>query len=407
MNVGFITSCRPDASGSVVLADNTYNTIWQVTGTDAARVIYSVVGFVGGISLPRTSAPLFSINAVWGDSASNLYLTNPINHILYKITNDTGQVSVFAGTYIGAFNSDNRMATLAALNAPRGVSGDVTGNIYISDYQNHRIRRVSTSNVITTVAGTASGCAASFNFNNVVASSTSLCSPGVLAMHPNSNLLYFVNYQNSIAVLNIQAGTMSFVSGSTASNIVDTTSLNAARYKTISALYYSVNGLYSGESVGNRVRSIDIGGNFVMTVAGTSSATATAADGQTGTDTKLDSIVAICGFIGNKLYFIEDNVYKMRYLDYFSYLVRNFLGIDTVGIGEENVQVMGSLASRLMGCHYNPTTDTMYIAEYINATNRGIAIQARIRKIQYGAVITTRQQTQCILQSILMLLTGE
>jgi hypothetical protein len=66
----------------------------------------------------------------------------------------TGIITTVAGTGVGGFSGDNGLATSAQLNAPVRVSVDVAGNIYIADFANHRIRKVNTSGIITTIAGT-------------------------------------------------------------------------------------------------------------------------------------------------------------------------------------------------------------------------------------------------------------
>ena len=65
-----------------------------------------------------------------------------------------GTISTFAGTGTAGFSGDGGMATSAQLGAPRGVAVDGSGNVYIADYNNHRVRRVSAAGTISTFAGT-------------------------------------------------------------------------------------------------------------------------------------------------------------------------------------------------------------------------------------------------------------
>lgn len=71
-----------------------------------------------------------------------------------KVGNVSGIITTVAGKGTEGYSGDNGSATGAQLNRPFGVAVDSTGNIYIADFFNHRIRKVDTSGNITTVAGT-------------------------------------------------------------------------------------------------------------------------------------------------------------------------------------------------------------------------------------------------------------
>jgi len=87
------------------------------------------------------------------DSAGNLFVADTGNHRIRKIT-QAGVVSTVAGNGSVGFSGDGGAATAAALNEPRGLAIDPAGNLYFADSLNHRIRKVSSAGVISTVAGT-------------------------------------------------------------------------------------------------------------------------------------------------------------------------------------------------------------------------------------------------------------
>ncbi len=115
--------------------------------------IETVAGLValgdGGLA---TAAQLRDPSGVAVDSAGNLYIADSVNNRIRKVST-SGLITTVAGTGIGGFSGDGGPATAAQLSAPRGVAVDSAGNLYIADSENFRIRKVRSSGIITTVAG--------------------------------------------------------------------------------------------------------------------------------------------------------------------------------------------------------------------------------------------------------------
>ena len=89
-------------------------------------------------------------------------------------------ISTIAGTGTAGYSGDNGQATSAALNGPHGIAVDSSGNVFFSDYENHRVRKIAASTgIITTYAGTGSG---GYNGDGVVASSAALNRPNGLCI---------------------------------------------------------------------------------------------------------------------------------------------------------------------------------------------------------------------------------
>ena len=87
------------------------------------------------------------------DGAGNLYIADTNNHRIRKV-DTSGVITTVAGNGVSDYSGDDGVATAAQLYYPYGVTVDGAGNLYIADRNNHRIRKVDTSGVITTVAGT-------------------------------------------------------------------------------------------------------------------------------------------------------------------------------------------------------------------------------------------------------------
>jgi len=146
------TGVAVDASGNLFIADEDDNRIRKVS---ASGVITTVAG--GGTSGlgdggPATSASLSYPTGVAVDASGNLFIADEINNRIRKVS-ASGIITTVAGNGAVAFAGDGGPATSASLSGPNGVTVDASGNLFIADTGNNRIRKVSASGIITTVAG--------------------------------------------------------------------------------------------------------------------------------------------------------------------------------------------------------------------------------------------------------------
>jgi len=114
-------------------------------------------GGIGGIGDggPATRAILSSPGGIALDAAGNLYISEFNGHRVRKVEALTGIITTVAGTGVPGYNGDGIRATEAQLMNPRGIGLDAAGNLYIADMLNHRVRRVdAATGMITTIAGT-------------------------------------------------------------------------------------------------------------------------------------------------------------------------------------------------------------------------------------------------------------
>jgi trimeric autotransporter adhesin len=103
-------------------------------------------------------------NSVAIDNTGGYYFSCSIKNSVYHVAAD-GRFRLVAGSGTGGFSGDGGMATEARLQFPRGLAIDSTGNLYIADRNNDRIRKVTPSGIITTVAGNGEGRAAADSWN--------------------------------------------------------------------------------------------------------------------------------------------------------------------------------------------------------------------------------------------------
>ena len=184
-----------DSSGNLYIADtgnnrirkiNTSGIITTVAGTGAPGIL--------GDDGPATSAELKSPGGVAVDASGNLFIADTGNNRIRKV-NSAGIITRVAGSQtIGGYGGDGYSAIGAgcSLNLPTRVAVDSAGNLFIADRDNHRIRKVDTSGIITTVAGNGTG---GYNGDSIPATSAELWSPVDVAVDASGNL-YIADAQN-------------------------------------------------------------------------------------------------------------------------------------------------------------------------------------------------------------------
>ena len=142
-----------DSMGNLFIADYLNNRIRKVS---PYGIITTIAGTgtpgYGGDGGPATSAYLHAPYGVAVDTAGNLFIADSNNERIRKVTPE-GVISTVAGTGARGFGGDGGPATSAQFYTPRGIAVDTTGNLFIADINNNRIRKVTPGGVISTVAG--------------------------------------------------------------------------------------------------------------------------------------------------------------------------------------------------------------------------------------------------------------
>ncbi len=142
-----------DGSGNLYIVDTNNRRIRKV---DPSGTITTVAGNgnsgYSGDGGPGTDASLADPSGVHVDGSGNLYIADTNNQRIRKV-DPSGTITTVAGDGNSGFSGDGGPATDARLNFPSAVYVDGSGNLYIADRENHRIRKVDALGTITTVAG--------------------------------------------------------------------------------------------------------------------------------------------------------------------------------------------------------------------------------------------------------------
>ena len=141
-----------DASGNVYVADGANHVIRKITpaGDVSTLAGSGAYGFADG---DGTAAQFYFPKGIAVDASGNVYVADDINHRIRKIT-PTGTVSTLAGSTLGSTDGDR---TAAKFNRPMGIAVDASGNLYVADAANHRIRKITPTGIVSTLAGSTAG----------------------------------------------------------------------------------------------------------------------------------------------------------------------------------------------------------------------------------------------------------
>jgi sugar lactone lactonase YvrE len=263
--ISSLSGIAMDASGNLYIAEYNNSRIRMVnpSGMISTLAGNGVPGFSGDGG-PATAAEINRPNSVATDAAGNVYLSEDNNNRIRKI-NTSGIITTVAGNGVAGFSGDGGLATSAQLDAPAGLAVDQAGNIYIADYNNHRIRKVNTAGIITTVAGSG---VAGYSGDGADAVSAQLHFPNGLAMDKNG-VLYIADMYNSCIRQVMPSGVISTIAGTgTAGFSGDGGLATASQLSNPRAVAIDPLGnIYIADYENNRIRKINKAG-YISTVAG-------------------------------------------------------------------------------------------------------------------------------------------
>jgi hypothetical protein len=140
-----------DSGGNIYVADTGNSTIRKITSGGVSSTLAGAAGNPGNADGTGPTAQFNQPEGVAVDSANNVYVADTWNHTIRKIT--SGGVSSTLAGLAGTFGSFDGANSAARFNGPTGVTVDSGGNIYVTDYNNDTIRKVTSAGVVTTLAG--------------------------------------------------------------------------------------------------------------------------------------------------------------------------------------------------------------------------------------------------------------
>jgi uncharacterized protein (TIGR03437 family) len=310
--LAFPASIALDSSGQIYISDSdnqrirkisTGGVITTVAGTGAADTLQD-----GG---PGTSASLASPTALAMDKAGNLYICDVENQRIRQLRTG-GTIVTFAGNGSIAFSGDGGPATSASFAYPSAVALDVAGNLYVADRNNHRIRRITPGGIVTTFAGNGQG---GFSGEGKAATSAMLAYPSAVAVDPAGNV-YIADTGNAIIRMVSTSGIITTIAGNMTVGYSGDGSLatKAMLSANVSGLALDSDGsLYIADSSNNVIRMVDRSG-IIRTVAGNPTST-NYGDGGPAVNAALRSPTAVVLDAAGNLYIADTQSDRIRLVD--------------------------------------------------------------------------------------------
>jgi sugar lactone lactonase YvrE len=326
-----------DAAGNIFIADRYNNRIRKV---DIRGVITTVAG--GGSGGDGGAATNASLNSPYGvalDASGNLYIADEGNNRIRKV-DGTGKITTVAGTNSGGYSGDGGAAACAKLNIPFGVALDFVGNLYIADTGNNRIRKVDTNGVITTVAGTNKS---GFSGDGGTATNAMLYSPAGVAVDSSGNL-YIADYSNNRIRKVDTNGVITTVAGG-GSGGDGGAATSAGLFDPSGVALDAFGDLFIADYNNNRIRKVDAYG-FISTAAGTGNTLSALGDGGAPTNAGLSSPFGVAVDAYGNLYIADLGHVRVRE----ALLYSGYPALTLLNVGVSNAGNYSVVISNAYGC---------------------------------------------------------
>jgi sugar lactone lactonase YvrE len=300
-----------DGSGNLYVADYRNHRIRKVSPTGIITTVAGALAGFSGDGGPATSAALLFPLHVCLDGSGNLYIADSGNNRI-RMVDASGMITTVAGNGTEISAGDGGQATAASLHSPNSVFVDGSGNLYITEFS-FRVRKVDANGTITTVAGDGfknDNGSGRFTGDGGQATAASLYYPGGVFMDGSGNL--YISDSGNHRIRKVDAsGMITTVAGNgTAAFAGDGGSATAAGLAPVGIFIDESGNLYIADRGNNRIRKVDASG-MITTVAGNGTQ-GFSGDGGPATAASFNSPVSVFIDGAGNLYISDGGNYRIR-----------------------------------------------------------------------------------------------
>ncbi|EFC41150.1 predicted protein [Naegleria gruberi] len=327
----------------------------------------------GGDGNLATSARLNYPYGTAFSSNGDMYIADTNNNRIRKVTT-SGYISTVAGSGTGGYSGDGGLATSAQLNYPRSVAISSSGEIYIADFNNHRIRKINISGYISTIAGTGS---VGYSGDGGLATNAQLYYPQTVAVSSSGEIYIADAYNHRIRKINT-SGYISTIAGTGSVGYSGDGGLatSAQLYYPFSVAISSVGEIYIADTYNHRIRKINTSG-YISTISGTGSG-GYSGDGGLATSAQLNYPFSVAVSSVGEIYIVDTNNYRIRKINTSGY-ISTIAGTGTGGYNGDSILATSAQLNYPYGLTISSTSEII-VADYYNH---------RIRKINTSGYIST------------------
>ena len=254
-----------DAAGNLYVADRNNHRVWCLT-TDGVMTAVAGTGAPGfdGDGGAADRARLHDPAAVAVGAAGDLYIADRLNHRIRRVST-SGVIMTMAGTGVAGFGGDNGPALEARLQNPTGLAMDAQGTLYISDSANNRLRTISPLGIITTLAGTGSE---GYNGENVPALQAWLAGPAGLALEGNGGVVFAEPGNNRVRRVTPDRRVQTVAGNGDFGSVGEGVPGPSARLASPQGVAVDAAGVLIADTLSSRIRRVGLDG-LIRTVGGT------------------------------------------------------------------------------------------------------------------------------------------
>jgi sugar lactone lactonase YvrE len=351
----------------------------QATNAEKPFGIVTIAGNgaegVSGDGGPALQATFTSPTQVAVDRRGNLYIADYGNSRIRKIDGH-GVITTFAGTGAAGFAGDGGLAIQAKINFPHALTVTANGTVYFTDTKNHRVRQITPTGIITTIAGNGQ---AGFAGDGGPALQASLNQPEGIAVDARGNL-FIAEFNNHIVRKISPEGKITTVAGigKAGSSNDGGPAINAALNITPAVAVDAAGNLYVCDRENHRVRKVDRRG-LITTVAGNGveAATANIGDGGSATAASLNRPVGLALDRAGNLYIAERNGHRVRKVTPAG-IITTIAGTGVAGFNGDHADATNAMLHtprRLTINQSGRTGDVLYIADTGNHRIRRVKLK--------------------------------